>query len=91
MSNNIKEPEKLEKAHCEEDTEVQSREHHDHTIDGVTYRVWSAFLGKTNAETSIAELMLRDLNRNDEEATGLYEDQTAEYFETGADGLKMTV
>ena len=57
---------KLEKPHCSENPEVQSVLHHDCIIDGVTYRVWSAFLGRKRAEESLGELMLRQLERSDE-------------------------
>ena len=57
---------KLEKPHCSENPEVQSVLHHDCTVDGVTYRVWSAFLGRKRAEESLGELMLRQLERGDE-------------------------
>lgn len=53
----------LEKTHCSEDPEVQSVLHHDCTVDGVTYRVWSAFLGRKKAEDSLGALMLRQLER----------------------------
>ena len=53
----------LEKTHCSEDPEVQSVTHHDCTVDGVTYRVWSAFLGRKKAEDSLGALMLRQLER----------------------------
>ncbi|WP_028521606.1 hypothetical protein [Ruminococcus flavefaciens] len=53
----------LEKTHCSEDPEVQSVLHHDCTVDGVTYRVWSAFLGRKRAEEALGELMLRQLER----------------------------
>ena len=33
----------LDKPLCKDDPEVQSAEYTDHYIDGVTYRVWSAF------------------------------------------------
>ena len=54
---------KLEKPHCSENPEVQSVLHHDCTVDGVTYRVWSAFLGRKKAEDSLGALMLRQLER----------------------------
>ena len=57
---------KLEKPHCSENPEVQSVLQHDCTVDGVTYRVWSAFLGRKRAEESLGELMLRQLERGDE-------------------------
>ena len=50
MSKDIRVSEELEKAHCSENPEVQSSEHHDCTVDGVTYRVWSAFLGRISNE-----------------------------------------
>ena len=58
----------LEKTHCSEDPEVQSVLHHDCTVDGVTYRVWSAFLGKRKAEDSLKDLMLRQLEKDVEKS-----------------------
>ena len=66
---------KLEKPHCSENPEVQSVLHHDCTVDGVTYRVWSAFLGRKRAEESLGELMLRQLERGDEKPA-VYAKQT---------------
>ena len=60
----------LEKSHCSVNSEVQSITHHDCTIDGITYRVWSAFLGRKNAEDSLRDLMLRKLESYDEELVG---------------------
>ena len=51
----------LDKALCESDPKVQSVEYTDHYIDGVTYRVWSAFEGKTDPTESLGVLMLRKL------------------------------
>lgn len=59
---------KLEKPHCSEDPEVQSIMHHDCTVDGVTYRVWSAFLGRKKAEDSLGALMLRQIERDEKTA-----------------------
>lgn len=59
---------KLEKPHCSEDPEVQSIMHHDCTVDGVTYRVWSAFLGRKKAEDSLGSLMLRQIERDEKTA-----------------------
>lgn len=56
---------KLEKAHCSDDPEVQSVSHHDSTVDGVTYRVWAAFLGRKKAVEYLGELMLRQLERDE--------------------------
>lgn len=51
----------LDKPLCKNDPKVQSAEYTDHYINGVTYRVWSAFEGKTNAADSLSGLMLRKL------------------------------
>ena len=50
----------LDKPLCQDNTEVQSAEYTDHYINGVTYRVWSAFEGKTNVADSLSRLMLVD-------------------------------
>lgn len=41
-------------------------EYTDHYINGVTYRVWSAFEGKTNAADSLSGLMLRKLESGEQ-------------------------
>ena len=56
----------LDKALCESDPKVQSVEYTDHYINGVTYRVWSAFEGKTNAADSLSGLMLRKLESGEQ-------------------------
>lgn len=56
----------LDKALCESDPQVQSVEYTDHYINGVTYRVWSAFEGKTNAADSLSGLMLRKLESGEQ-------------------------
>ena len=58
----------LEKVKCGDDPEVQRIEHHDHTVGKVTYRVWSAFLGRTNADEALGALMLRQLERENDPA-----------------------
>ena len=45
----------LDKPLCQDNTEVQSAEYTDHYINGVTYRVWSAFEGKTNVAVVSAD------------------------------------
>jgi hypothetical protein len=45
----------------------------DYYIDGVTYRVWSAFEGETSAEDSLTNLMLRKMESN--ENVGEIEDE----------------
>lgn len=51
----------LDKPLYKDNSEVQSAEYTDHYIDGVTYRVWSAFEGKTDPTESLGVLMLRKL------------------------------
>ena len=53
----------LEKVRCSDDPEVKKIEHHDHTVGKVTYRVWSAFLGRTSVDEALGALMLRRLER----------------------------
>ena len=53
----------LEKVRCSDDPEVKKIEHHDHAVGKVTYRVWSAFLGRTSVDDSLGALMLRQLER----------------------------
>ena len=45
----------------------------DNYIDGVTYRVWSAFEGQTDAEQSLENLMLRKLESG-EDVGEVYDD-----------------
>lgn len=52
---------KLSKPQCQDNPDVQHTECTDHYIDGVTYRVWSAFEGRTDAAESLENLMLRRL------------------------------
>lgn len=52
---------RLDKPLCQDNPGVQSAEYTDHYINGVTYRVWSAFEGKTNAADSLSGLMMRRL------------------------------
>lgn len=54
---------------CRNSSEVTSAEYHDYRLDGVIYRVWSAFEDKTTAENSLSELMLRELESGTEEET----------------------
>ncbi len=56
----------LEKPLCQKDTSVAVGGYHDYFIDGVTYRVWSAFEGQTDAEQSIENLMLRKLESGED-------------------------
>ena len=56
----------LDKALCESDPKVQSAEYTDHYINGVTYRVWSAFEGKTNVADSLSRLMFRKLESGEQ-------------------------
>lgn len=52
---------KLSKPLCQDNSDVQRTEYTDHYIDGVTYRVWSAFEGKIEVAKSLENLMLRRL------------------------------
>lgn len=56
----------LEKPLCQKDTSVAVGGYHDYFIDGVTYRVWSAFEGQTDAEQSLENLMLRKLESGED-------------------------
>jgi len=58
---NTKNKYKLSKALCQNNSDIRCAEYTDHYIDGVTYRVWSAFEGNTNAAESLENLMLRRL------------------------------
>ncbi len=57
---------KLERAQCQNRTNLQGFEYHDHYLNGVTYRVWSVFEGQTNAAKSLSNLMLRKLESGEE-------------------------
>lgn len=52
---------KLSKPLCQDNSDIQRAEYTDHYIDGVTYRVWSAFEGRTDAAESLENLMHRRL------------------------------
>ena len=56
----------LDKPLCQDNTEVQSAEYTGHYIHGVTYRVWSAFEGKTNVADSLSRLMFRKLESGEQ-------------------------
>ena len=56
----------LEPAQCQNQTDLQGFEYHDHYLNGVTYRVWSVFEGQTSAAKSLSALMLRRLATGDE-------------------------
>lgn len=56
----------LSKPLCQNNPEVQATEYTDHYINGVTYRVWSVFEGKTNADDCISRLMLRKLESGEQ-------------------------
>ncbi len=69
----------LEKPLCHKDTDVAVSGYQDNLIDGVTYRVWSAFEGQTDAEQSLENLMLRKLESG--EAVGEVCDDYEEMLE----------
>lgn len=58
---NFKNAEGLERPLCENMPEVKKIKFTDREIDGVTYRVWSAFTDKVNAPKSLENLMLNKL------------------------------
>ncbi len=69
MIKDIKADEKvngLEKPLCQKDFDVEVGGYQDNFIDGVTYRVWSAFEGGTNMEQSLENLMLRKLETGED-------------------------
>ena len=68
----------LDKPLCKDDPQVQSAEYTDHYIDGVTYRVWSAFEGRTDPAESLGGLMLRKLESGEEvgEVVDEFEEET---------------
>ena len=51
---------------CVRTTQRCSRLNTDHYINGVTYRVWSAFEGKTNVADSLSRLMFRKLESGEQ-------------------------
>lgn len=53
----------LEPSLCPNQSDAQ---YHDHYLNGVTYRVWSVFEGRTSAAKSLSNLMLRRLETGDE-------------------------
>ena len=51
---------------CQKDAAVAVGDYQDNFINGVTYRVWSAFEGQTDAEQSLENLMLRKLESGED-------------------------
>lgn len=70
---------KLSKPLCQENPDVQCAEYTDHYINGVTYRVWSAFEGRTDAAESFENLMLRRLESG--EKVGEVVDEFEEFIQ----------
>jgi len=69
MDKKIKVKEKvngLELPLCQKDADVAVGGYQDNFINGVTYRVWSAFEGQTDAEQSLENLMLRKLESGED-------------------------
>lgn len=58
---------------CQKENSVAVGGYQDNYIDGVTYRVWSAFEGQTDAEQSLENLMLRKLESG-EDVGEVYDD-----------------
>ena len=61
-----KEKYQLEKVHCQGNPDVQCSEYTDYEMDNVVYRVWSAFEGEQDAVASLAALMLRKLESEEQ-------------------------
>lgn len=56
----------LEKPLCQIQQDIQSVRYQDYCMNGVTYRVWSAFEGQIDAAESLANLMLRKLESGED-------------------------
>ena len=65
MAEEIKEKEKTAEGLEEPQCGAQC-EYSDITLDGVTYRVWSSFVGKEDASRRLSDLMLRSVNSGEE-------------------------
>lgn len=64
---NFKKVKGLVKPMCEDMPEVKKIKFTDREIDGVNYRVWSAFTDETNAADSLENLMLNRLESDEDE------------------------
>ena len=64
---NFKKVKGLVKPMCEDMLEVKKIKFTDREIDGVNYRVWSAFTDEINAADSLENLMLGRLESDEDE------------------------
>lgn len=64
---NFKKVKGLVKPMCEDMPEVKKIKFTDREIDGVNYRVWSAFTDEINAADSLENLMLNRLESDEDE------------------------
>lgn len=64
---NFKKVKGLVKPMCEDMPEVKKIKFTDREIDGVNYRVWSAFTDEINAADSLENLMLGRLESDEDE------------------------
>ncbi len=64
---NFKKVNGLDRPICEKMPEVKKIKFTDREIDGVNYRVWSAFTDEINAADSLENLMLNRLESDEDE------------------------
>ncbi len=64
---NFKKAKGLVRPMCEDMPEVKKIKFTDREIDGVNYRVWSAFTDEINAADSLENLMLNRLESDEDE------------------------
>lgn len=73
---NFKRVNGLDRPMCESMPEVKKIKFTDREIDGVNYRVWSAFTDKINAADSLENLMLNRLESDEDEEQDEQEEPT---------------
>ena len=66
----------LDRPMCESMPEVKKIKFTDREIDGVNYRVWSAFTDEINAADSLENLMLNRLESDEDEEQDEQEEPT---------------
>lgn len=64
---NFKKEKGLVRPMCEDMPEVKKIKFTDREIDGVNYRVWSAFMDEINTADSLEKLMLNRLESDEDE------------------------
>ena len=73
---NFKKVNGLDRPICEKMPEVKKIKFTDREIDGVNYRVWSAFTDEINAADSLENLMLNRLESDEDEKQDEQEELT---------------